>query len=244
VASTMRAYEALKARIAPGLRFNQQIYEEVLTAQVKASTVWLDAGCGRHLLPPWREDQERSLIQRAGIVVGCDVDEGGLRRHRSISRMVVADLERLPFKTGSVQLITSNMVVEHLERPNVVFSEFARILKTGGRVVIHTPNAHSHFVVGARLVPRWLKVRLVRRLDGREADEVFPAHYRANTRGRLRAAMTAAGLREESCRMVANDAVFALAGRIPAALELLYIRLTMTRAFRFLRVTILGTFVK
>jgi hypothetical protein len=141
-------------------------------------------------------------------------------------------------------LITTNMVVEHLKRPSVVFAEFARVARVGGRVIAHTPNAHSHFVLGARLLPRRLKLRLARRLDGREADEVFPAHYRANTRRRLRATMEAVGLREECCRMVANDAIFAMAGSVLAVLELLYIRLTMLRAFRFLRVTILGSFVK
>jgi hypothetical protein len=44
--------------------------------------------------------------------------------------------------------------------------------------------------------------------------------------------------------MVANDAVLARVNPMLAGLELLFIRLSLLRAFRLLRVTILATFVK
>jgi hypothetical protein len=44
--------------------------------------------------------------------------------------------------------------------------------------------------------------------------------------------------------MVSNDAVLARAHPLLAALELLYIRLTLRPMFRLLRVTILASFVK
>lgn len=235
-------YAALKARLVPQLRFSQEIYEDVLDECISEDTVWVDAGCGWHLLPPWRAAQERRLVERGRLVVGCDLDEASIRRHRSMTRLVVADLERLPFRSGSVSLITSNMVLEHLQRPLTVFSEFARVLKEGGRVIVHTPNAHSHFVLVGRLLPRRLRLRLVRRLDGRPAEDVFPAHYRTNTPGRLRSTMAKAGLLEEWCRMVASDSIFSLAYPMLAALELLYIRLTLRPAFRRLRVTIIACF--
>ncbi len=73
---------------------------------------------------------------------------------------------------------------------------------------------------------------------------MFPTRYRANTPARLRSLMMQARLREESCRMVANDALSARVSRVLVALELLCIRLTLLRAFRLLRVTILASFVK
>ncbi len=237
-------YAGLKATLAPGLRFNQEVYEDVLVEHVQTDSVWVDAGCGRHVLPPWRESAEQRLVWAAKTVVGCDMDESAMRGHRSVARLVVADLERLPFRPGSVSLITANMVVEHLERPRDVFSEFARVLKDGGRVIVHTPNAYSHFVLGARLLPRRLKLRLVQRLDGRAPEDVFPAYYRANSRRTLRKQMAAAGLHEEWCRRVASDAVLATTHPLLTALELLYIRLTLTPALRWLRVTILSSFVK
>jgi ubiquinone/menaquinone biosynthesis C-methylase UbiE len=239
----MMNYSWLKDKLAKGLRFNQDVYEGALAGSVDGATVWLDAGCGRHLLPAWREDTERMLVARAAVVVGCDVDDASLRTHRTIKRLVVADLEHLPFKMGSVTLVTANMVVEHLKHPEAVFAEFARVLTPGGRVVVHTPNAYSYFVLASRWLPRAWRLRLVQRLDTRTPDAVFPAYYRANTIRKLRQLMTQAGLIEERCRMVASDAV--LAGLpLLAAIELLYIRLTLIPAFRWMRVTILATFTR
>jgi SAM-dependent methyltransferase len=237
-------YFALKRWIAPGLRFNQDLYEDALRSLVSRDTVWLEAGCGWHVLPEWRAEQERELVERARLVVGCDMDLPSLAKHRTIARCVLADLAFLPFRTGSLTLLSSNMVVEHLDDPTRVFREFARVLKDGGHVLIHTPNVRSHFVLLSRFLPRRLKLPLIRRLEDRPAEDVFPTRYRANTPRALRAVMADSGLELERLRMVASEATTAQAHPVLAALELLYIRLTLTSRLRWLRVTMLATFVK
>jgi 2-polyprenyl-3-methyl-5-hydroxy-6-metoxy-1,4-benzoquinol methylase len=240
----LAAYYRLKTAIVPHLRFNQSIYEGTLTTHVSPATVWLDAGCGHHILPSWRHEAEQRLAACAKLAVGCDVDAPSVREHKTLDQLLVANLETLPFKSESFDLITSNMVVEHLPAPASVFGEFSRLLRPGGRVIIHTPNVYSHFVLASRLLPDSLKRKVIKRLDGRDAHDVFPALYRANSPSRLRSLMTRAGLRQDWCRMVANDAVLARAHPLFAALELLYIRLTLRPMFRLLRVTILASFVK
>jgi hypothetical protein len=42
----MLKYSWLRDRLAKGLRFSQDVYEEALTDSVDSTTVWLDAGCG------------------------------------------------------------------------------------------------------------------------------------------------------------------------------------------------------
>ena len=237
-------YDTLKDRIVPSLRFNQDFYEGLLTKHVTPDSVWLDAGCGRHALPEWRAPAEVELMQRARVAVGCDADEPSLRLHRTLRRRVVADLEHLPFRSESISLITTNMVVEHLEQPLRVFGEFARVLTPGGRIIVHTPYAHSYIALGSLILPERLKHRLIRSLDGRDETEVFPTRYRANTPRRLVALMGRVGLRQEACRLLASDAVFARAHPLFAALELLYIRLSLQPRFYRLRVSILATFVK
>jgi len=237
-------YGWLKRAIAPKLRFNQEIYEAFLSQHVSEQTAWLDAGCGKHVLPTWREDAERTLVNRARLVIGCDVDAPSLRQHATIKWRFAADLGRLPLKTESVDLVTCNMVVEHLDRPADAFAEFARVLTEGGRVIVHTPNAYSYFVLGSRFVPRGPKLKMVRALDGRVQDDVFPTRYRANTPRKLRALMANAGFEEERIWMLASDAVLAAANPLLTAVELMYIRLTMTSALRLLRVSMLASFVK
>jgi SAM-dependent methyltransferase len=237
-------YVALRSRITPQLRFNQSIYEDAVLERVVDTTVWLDAGCGRRVLPDWRQAAECTLVARARLAVGCDLDHGSIRTHRTLRRLVVADLAKLPFKNGCMNLVTSNMVAEHLDQPPAVFREFARILRGGGCVIVHTPNAWSYVVMLSRVLPRRLKLRLVRILEGRTEEDVFPTRYRANTRRRLRALMSKAGLLEDRCQLLASEAVLARTHPLLVIPELLYIRLSLAPAFKFLRSTILATFVK
>ncbi|HMF58364.1 MAG TPA: class I SAM-dependent methyltransferase, partial [Pyrinomonadaceae bacterium] len=129
-----------KARdvIAPTLVFSQQIYEQVLGDYVTPETDWLDLGCGWKILPDWREQVERSLVARCKSVVGIDYDMLSLGKHRTISRRVRGDITRLPFCDASFDLVTANMVVEHLDAPAVQFAEVHRILRPGGIFIFHT----------------------------------------------------------------------------------------------------------
>jgi ubiquinone/menaquinone biosynthesis C-methylase UbiE len=237
-------YAEMKKLLVPGLRYSQDIYQEIVDRYVTDDTTWLDAGCGWHLLPPWKLEAEHELVGRARAVFGVDGDEGALRKHRTLHMLAVSNLEQLPLDAESVNLITCNVVVEHLRRPHLVFAEFARVLQPGGRVIVHTPNAYSHFVLAARCLPRSLKLRLEGRLNRRSAADIYPAYYRANSPRRLRALMARAGLHEEFGRLIASEAATKGAHPLVAALELALIRLTLHPRFKALRTGILASFVK
>ena len=51
----------------------------------------------------------------------------------------VADAQALPFEHGSVANIVLLDVLHHIERPGIFFSETARVLKKGGRLVMIEP---------------------------------------------------------------------------------------------------------
>src|SRR5690242_19124293 len=158
-------YQRLKAQIVPELRFNQTLYEGVLADYVSPKTVWIDAGCGHRVLPNWRAESERDLVGRARVALGCDVDVAAIRVHRSLKNRVISDLVHLPFKSGTVALITLNMVAEHLDYPQPVFGEFARVLAPGGDILVHTPFRWSYFAIVSALTPQFIKSKIGRMLD-------------------------------------------------------------------------------
>lgn len=53
---------------------------------------------------------------------------------------IVADLKRVPFVDGSVELVVSNSVLEHIYDYNAVIDEVFRILKKGGYFYLCVPN--------------------------------------------------------------------------------------------------------
>jgi SAM-dependent methyltransferase len=135
------------------------------------------------------------------------------------------------------------MVVEHLEDPARAFEEFHRLLRTDGMLVIHTPNLAGYATVAARAVPERVKAPLARVLDGRPAADVFPTLYRANTRKALDASLAQAGFTCASFAYVPSLGILTFS-RALVTLELLYIRLTMTRRLAFLRTNILCAYTK
>jgi SAM-dependent methyltransferase len=234
-----RAYWACEQRLAPGLQYSQDHYERALREVVTPGCAWLDIGCGHQVLPPWRRAAEVELVGRARRVVGADPDLASLTRHQTIRHRALASLSHLPFPDRTFDLATANMVVEHLDDPFRQFAEVARVLRPGGRFLLHTPNARAYTTRAARLVPRGLKVGLARRLEGRPPEDVFPAHYRVNTRGRLLGVAALAGFCVREVRFIASSAALALVLPL-AVLELLWIRLLMTEHFAPQRQTMIA----
>ena len=230
-------------------RWAQEIYQERLTEIVTPASRWLDAGCGWHVLPAWPNQPdwelsaEREIVARAALVVGVDVDPE-IAKHRTIQRLALADVGALPFREGSFTLVTLNMVAEHLQEPQTVFAEVSRLLTRGGVLLIHTPNAHSHFAL-SHWLPRRPKLWLLRKLgDDRPGADVFPTVYRANTRCRLRRLGAAAGLTLVHCEMLTGIPNIPRAWLFLYTLEAAFLKLIDTPLGRPFRTTMIARFRK
>src|ERR1700741_871657 len=113
----MGVVATVRRTLVPGLRNSTWAYRQALDALVTPATRWLDLGCGHQLLPSWMDDGERAaaaLVGRSPFVVGLDQVQSQLAKHSTIRRRVAADISRLPFSATTFDLVSANMVLEHV----------------------------------------------------------------------------------------------------------------------------------
>jgi len=207
----------------------------------------LDAGCGWRLLGKDLEPLENELVSLAQIVVGVDLDFPHLRKHVNISRRVCASLDSLPFSDASFELITCNMVVEHLPAPFTTFQEMSRVLAPGGTLMVHTPNSRNYLVftniLAKKLLPRSMVLKLVHANRAR-ADDIYPTYYRANNARVLRNLGESVNVRPESVRFLTHPQPYSRFFAPAAFFELLLMRATMTRPLVRFGTTVVMVFRK
>jgi ubiquinone/menaquinone biosynthesis C-methylase UbiE len=241
--SAERFYWAARARLVPGLRSSQYAYRDKLREHLDHAADWLDLGCGRHILPDWMPPREVPAIPADIRLVGLDYDHPSLCDNQIVNLKTRGDLEYLPFRADSFDLVTANMVVEHLREPTKVLSEVQRILKPGGICILHTPNAWSYQVICPRMVPERLKMACIRFLESRVEEDVFRTFYRLNTAGRLRAVASECGLVVDEIEWV-NASPKTVRVKPLLLVELLMIRILSSRLFARFRGDLLAVLRK
>jgi len=190
-----------------------EVEAELLSQALGPGATVLEAGCGR-------TSRLRGHRDRIDRLVGVDLDEPGGRTNDFVDEFVVADLcGTLPFADGTFDLVYSNFVVEHLERPGDAFAEWRRVLKPGGSVVVVTSNRSNPLMAAARILPQGLRTAVKGRGAGAEARDVFPTRYRANTPAALTGQLARAGF--EPVRVVPVATLHRYAGERRAAAALL-----------------------
>jgi ubiquinone/menaquinone biosynthesis C-methylase UbiE len=155
------------------------VYASVLREFYPARPSWLDVGCGHEIFGDWLPSGS-DLVQRSQMIVGLDYDLGSLKANQLITNRIVGDICALPCREGSFDLITANMVMEHVADPVKALSGIERLLKPNGLFIFHTPNYWHYSAFIPSLVPQGLKNNLVEFAEGREENDVFPTFYRFN----------------------------------------------------------------
>jgi ubiquinone/menaquinone biosynthesis C-methylase UbiE len=210
-----RMRQNLAAAVGLDLTHSQKRYGHVLQQVVSPGARWLDVGCGRQILPDWAMPlaAQHALVRRAGSIVGIDVD-AALAEHPLLTHKVKAFGGSVPFRDNSFDLVTANMVVEHVDNPVSFLSEVHRLLRPGGRFVFHTTNFANYLIFVSYFVPDALKHRIVWRLERRKAEDIFPTYYRLNTVRRIEAAAAQTGFVVESLRTVGSVGSFQTLGPV------------------------------
>lgn len=217
-------YWALERTLTPNLRYSQHHYYEALRQFIPSGCVWLDMGCGHQMFADFMRGQEAELAARARHLVGIDLDFEGMLKNRTITDLVYGDIGRLPFPDATFDVVTANMVTEHLPNPRETLMEVSRVLRPGGWLIFHTPNRLAPIVRIAKLAPDRLKRRVVHLLENRSDEDIFPTFYRINTPDDVRELLSGSNFELECIRCVSTSAATAALG-IGALPELLWLRL-------------------
>ncbi|MEM9251633.1 MAG: class I SAM-dependent methyltransferase [Planctomycetota bacterium] len=174
-------YRRLSRWITPDARHASMAYAERLGDLVRPGVRWLDIGCGA---TPLRGTIDADLLDRLAeepaMSIGIDVQSRTLADNRTLDHALLADGCRLPFDDDAFDLVTANMVLEHVARPYDLLAEARRVLSPSGVFLAHTTNANAPAIAAARLLPHAAVARLTNLIEGRRPIDVFPAHYRCN----------------------------------------------------------------
>lgn len=130
------------------------------------------------------------------IYIGMDPDWQSVKDCREVNK-VCADGLSLPFPDGSFDLVSSNMVLEHLADPVSVLREANRVLAKEGVLIIHTASSRHYMLMTGRVLSSFLShkqyVKLISLYTGRKSEDIFPTRYKANTVRKLLALAAKAG---------------------------------------------------
>ena len=174
------------------------VLEREVRRRIEPQHTLLEIGCGRTapLLRQFLGDADRLW----GIdLVDFRADDlpDGIDIHN-------ADAGDTGLDDESVDLAYSRAVMEHVEDADAVFQEVQRILRPGGSYVFLTPSLWDYASLVSMAIPNKLHPAIVRLTEGREEEDVFPAHYQCNTRGAVHRLSSAHGLSAESVRFLSQ----------------------------------------
>lgn len=93
---------------------------------------FLDAGCGTGLM----------LRHFPKASIGLDINPRNLNKakiHAPYAKLVLGDIEKIPFKNNSFSTVVCTEVLEHLPTPIVALKEIFRVLGKGGLLIGSVP---------------------------------------------------------------------------------------------------------
>lgn len=94
----------------------------------------LDVGCGTGVIAALAQEE----VGPTGRVVGLDPSPGMLEqaRRRGVRELVEGVADALPFADESFDVVTMGYALRHVEDIDVVFGEYRRVLRPGGRLAM------------------------------------------------------------------------------------------------------------
>jgi ubiquinone/menaquinone biosynthesis C-methylase UbiE len=126
-------------------QMRQTVLQKSLEGRELDGTLWLDAGCGTGTHSRW-------LAARGYRVIGVDASSEMVGAARSataqnyserLSFLWVQNIARLAMDDRSLDGVLCSSVLEYVTDPVACLTEFARVLRPGGLLLVSVPNRHS-----------------------------------------------------------------------------------------------------
>jgi len=111
------------------IRFQREAIQE---AKKYAKGKLIDIGCGRM---PYKKELEPLVSSYTGV----DHPEVSKLYRSNVKPDVLADAKKLPFRSNSFDIALLIQVLEHVDSPDKVIKEAARVLKPGGVLILSVP---------------------------------------------------------------------------------------------------------
>ena len=156
-----------------------QKYLESLNKISQNQGILLDAGCGSGNFSIWK------MINKFDnyLKIGLDLDPFD---NENLDYTICGNLYKIPFRDNIMDVIVCEMVAEHLKTPELMISEFHRILKKNGSIVIFTPNRYHPIFFLANLLPQQIVDYVKLRYYKIQERENFDVYYQFNDFSRIK----------------------------------------------------------
>jgi SAM-dependent methyltransferase len=189
----------------------------------------LEVGCGRESNFLREAAAHYRLLYGFDPEIAAQVQEGKIRFAPGFA-------EHLDLKDESVDVLTSIDVVEHLPDPRKAFSEFMRVLRPGGRILVITPNKSHPPLFGARMLSHGMRQKINGFVTGTKDEDTFPTFYRLNNVSAFKRLANDLGLKVITAEYLSNHPQYLMFSRVAYRIGVAFERtLLRTRPLAFLR---------
>jgi ubiquinone/menaquinone biosynthesis C-methylase UbiE len=135
-------------------------YLDLVKGKLREEQVIVDIGGGKRC----KFSSERKGYKNNRIIA-IDVSDEELRFNDDVDEKIVADVTKsIPLKDSSVDMVTSESVLEHLQDLELTVKEISRILSKGGYFISLFPNKFALFAIINQCLPNSISKKILYRL--------------------------------------------------------------------------------
>ena len=174
--------------------WDDQLFRDRILQTLNPDSHLLDVGAGAGII------KAMNFRGRTERVCGVDLDPRVLD-NPFLDHAQISNAAELPYCDASFDVVIADNVMEHLENPEAVFSEIARVLQPGGKLLFKTPNRRHYMPLIARITPHRFH-QWVNRLRGRHETDTFPTQYLCNSVSQIERIADRAGLNIDTIELI------------------------------------------